>query len=372
MLNQEHIDLIDGHLNGGLNKSEQQAFDQLLTQDPAFAKALDETKLAHQAIHRLGLLETVSKLDQIHVESQRKNNRNKWILGMSLLLVVTLGGFFYFSKEEVRSEPTIPMELGVVETEEDLTRDNNRIASPTSELIPENTQTPPKESMPEFTVAIRTEEDVEIQETPIGETITYNSKEEVVDEGKVREEPTLITESRVEAPDCSLLKIGHVKVIPTCLGEQNGSVVLDMEAIHGGLPPYKTTLYSKDEEEAFYLAEGIGEGVYKLVIQDANACSTSTTITVSTKRCIKRIDATFSPNYGETWTYPTITEVTAYTVTLKDVANRTVLDKEVLLHEESDWNGRLDNGSIIGKGVYLVEIKDGKETYAVGSITVVE
>lgn len=372
MFNQEHIDLIDGHLNGGLNKSEQQAFDQLLAQDPAFAKTLDETKLAHQAIHRLGLLETASQLDQIHVESQRMNNRNKWILGMSLLLVVTVSGFFYFSKQGDHSAPIVPMELGVVDTEENRTRDDSSIASTPSEVSPESTQTTPEESTLEVTATARAEERVEIQGTPIVETVTYNPKEEVVDEGKVREEPTLITESRVEAPDCSLLKIEHVKVIPTCLGEQNGSIDLDMEAIHGGLPPYKMTLHSLQEEDEYYLAEGIGEGVYTLVIQDANACSTSTTITVSTKRCIKRIDATFSPNYGETWVYPNIKGVTAYTVILKDVANRTVLDKEVLLHEESDWNGRLDNGSIIGKGVYLVEIKDGKETYAVGSITVVE
>ena len=83
-------------------------------------------------------------------------------------------------------------------------------------------------------------------------------------------------------------------------------------------------------------------------------------------------DDSFSPAYGESWSYPEFEGVSEFTLILRDVSNVTVLEKQVSLGEETDWNGQLENGTTIEKGVYFVEIKSDQETYAMGTITVVK
>ena len=356
-------------------------FNKLIREDPNFWNEVKGEQYTDNIIHQFGLLETGKKLDLIHT-NKKKTKIKYW--GATFGAVAILLGSYGLYKITYRPQKPIPsaqpVELTVKKDSLNDTLKRDRVSDKKTiveniqqEILPiqindlENKKE--KEEKPEKTEIADLPKTNEIPSAIISDTLKHISA--VSSEGI--EPQTISKESKPKVFICGDLSLTNFTTNPSCIAEENGALIFSNNSLKGGTSPYKTYVYSLNEEGNYLDRNQLSSGKYSIKIVDSKGCvSIVPNIIITEKRCLKRIDESFSPMYGETWIFPTIKGISEYTVTLTDMANHLVITKQVSLDEESEWNGELENGTVIQKGVYIVEIKDEQETYFIGSITIIE
>lgn len=374
MFDSDKYDLIEKHFSGQLSPSEKQQFEELLQNDASFAAEVEKEAQANELIHQLGLMETSSVLDDIH-QGQRVKTRNKFIAAGSVTVAVGVLGYFSLANNN-NEQPVSIQEKQTVE----VVIDNSEQTKTEVIVLKENDKSADENQEEQPTIPVEKQTIVESKEKE-SEVISNTEKitESNVDTIEVEEQKSIteadsepVSEPIVEEVGCSPLIVKNYKVEASCIDEDNGKLVFSESSIQGGTSPYNTKLYSIEDEDVVENGE-LAPGNYFLEISDANGCrDTLNGITISEKWCVKRIDDSFSPIYGETWQYPLVQDVTEYTFVLRNVNQSIVLEKRINTDEIIEWDGRLDNGTIANEGIYFIEIKGTQSIYFTGTLTVVK
>lgn len=373
MFDSDKYDLIEKHFSGQLSPSEQQQFEELLKSDASFAAEVEKEARANELIHQLGLMETSSVLDDIH-QGQKVKTRNKFIAAGSVTVAVGVLGYFSLANNDeqpvsIQEKQTVEVVVDNPEqtkTEVVVLKENDKSADEKQEKRPSITvekQAIVESTEKESEVISNTEKVNE----PIEETVEVEGQNSIIEA-----DSKPVSEPIVEEVGCSPLTVKNYKIEASCLDEDNGKLVFSESSIQGGISPYSTKLYSVEDEDVVENG-GLAPGNYLLEISDANGCmDTLNGITISEKWCVKRIDDSFSPIYGETWQYPLVQDVTEYTFVLRNVNQSIVLEKRINTDEITEWDGRLDNGTLAKEGIYFIEIKGTQSVYFTGTLTVVK
>ncbi len=373
MFDSDKYDLIEKHFSGQLSPSEKQQFEGLLQNDASFAAEVEKEAQANELIHQLGLMETSSVLDDIH-QGQKVKTINKFIAAGTVTVAVGVLGYFSLAnnneqpvsiqekqtEEVVIDNPEQTKTEVVVQKENDKSTDENQEEQPT--IIVEK-QTIVESTEKESEVISNTEKVNE----PNVETVEVEEQKSITEADS---EP--VSEPIDEEIGCSPLTVKNYKIEASCVDEDNGKLVFSESSIQGGTSPYNTKIYSVEDEDVVENG-GLAPGNYFLEISDANGCmDTLNGIAISEKWCVKRIDDSFSPIYGETWKYPLVQDVTEYTLVLHNVNQSIVIEKRINTDEMTEWDGRLDNGTMANEGIYFIEIKGTQSIYFTGTLTVVK
>ena len=374
MLNTEHIDLIEKHLTGVLNKSEQQTFDQLLSENSSFAKSLEENKLAHQAIQRLGLLGTASRLDQLHSNSTHKKQRNRWIAGGTALFLMTIFGADYYANQPDTTIPQNSTESASTEAEA------YQVTEETNATTEELAVATPLEPSNEGSSIELTEVNSDLNETVVTEESAIEENEtseetnamevSTVDQSEEQVKNTPPTTTTERPIDCSTLKIDRLKFTETCTGEETASIDLDNIIITGGSKPYDTKLFTGDETDETLSADFLAEGNYMVKVTDINSCTVSKSIAILSNTCTKQVSASFSPAYGEFWTFPEIGGVDSYELEIIDIGGNIIFSANT--EALSDWGGKNISGETQAVGVYFVKGTFGSDLVLSGTVSVTQ
>ena len=379
MFDSDKYDLIEKYFSVGLTSSEEQLFQRLVKTDPFFAQEVAKERQINEAIHQLGLSETGNTLNGIHKQQLRVKLRNR-ILSVGVT-AVALGviGYTFLAKDDATKEGKVAIQTEEVFVGKASQANESVVAQPELD-VPQNVAdklTQNKPTQPQKLEAVRTttKEDKDKEaEFPV------DIKEEVVvinndlnDTVAIEQSPITSQSTAAVVEDlCTSISLSNYTIKPSCTGSDNGQLNYTLDDISGGNAPYKTAIYHVGEE---YEADenALVPGNYLLEITDKNDCKdTISGIVVTENWCLKRLEESFSPNYGEVWEYPIVAGVSSYNVVLRDAAQTVLLDKQVELEEDLEWDGRLTNGTTISGGVYFVEIKDQQTTYFVGTITIVQ
>tara|TARA_B100000809_G_scaffold239100_1_gene260378 strand:- start:11951 stop:13099 length:1149 start_codon:yes stop_codon:yes gene_type:complete len=374
--------LIDKFLSNQLNKSEHREFNNLMETDSDFSKAVRETQTAQLFIHQLGLQVTSEKLNILHQkEIKTKLTQRIWSITAASILLITC--FFY----------------GVSTTE----RTESKLLTSTPLSHKNKKNTPLKSQTPSLTTTIN---DSVITHTKKQAKPISSSNIRIDDYDTLKKEKIVIVsiknEPNISFPNdtlsatvytvsdtlktvilpqksfkktftCTELLLSYYNTKPSCIGKKNGEIIFSETAISGGTPPYKTVIYSTDDQGTAIDKDQLASGEYSVKIIDMNGCTdTIPNITIIEKRCIKRIDVSFGPTYEETWEYPVIAGVSDYVAIIKDRTDNIILTKPVFLDDKEEWNGELDDGTIIQKGIYFIELKSQEETLGIGTITIIK
>ncbi len=380
MYNSDEYELIDKFLSNQLSPSEKLVFNELAMSNPDFMTEVEKVRATNQAIHHLGLLETSNKLDQLHKKQVKIKTKLRYWLGGVIVVAVLLGGYGLYKITTTEKKSSItPHSLET--TTETITIDEHQETnnSPINKVITnkdiqedkspiQKSDSPIKDIIKPFKAEkINSLPKSKINDNPskVLTNTPNNSENMKVGEVSKEKEPVKII--------CGEIVLSDYRTKPSCIGEQNGAIIFSNNSLTGGTSPYKTYIYQLDNEDNYLDKRQLASDQYAMKVVDANGCiDTIPNISITEQRCLKRINDSFSPTYGESWEYPKITGVSECTILIKDIANHTILEKQILLDEETDWNGFLENGTMISQGIYFIEIKDEQETYVIGSITIIE
>ncbi len=55
-----------------------------------------------------------------------------------------------------------------------------------------------------------------------------------------------------------------------------------------------------------------------------------------------------------------------------DQTGEGIFEQEINLDFDSEWNGRLDNGTLIHPGIYFVELNKDNEILGTGTMTIIK
>ena len=381
MNNIDKYELIDKFLSNQLSQSEKVIFDDLVINDSDFSNEVEKNRNANKVIHQLGLFETSNKLNLLHKQQTRaKTNKRYWSLGAAAIL---LGGYGLYSivTVETKSNSVTPKSIEIT-VEKERINDDKVISKPivstaTIENIQEEKSTVISKDLEKIGV-VESPEIKKVVDLSGTNEVTLNIIEDTSDVIYTAVLANTEIETISEEPTkkeiiCGDIVLTTFNTEPSCIGEQNGKLIFSQDSLVGGALPYKTFIYRLGDQSNYLDKNQLASGDYAIKVVDANGCKdVITDIIIKEERCLQRIDDSFSPRYGEKWQYPKIAGVSEYSFVIKNMANVTILEKEVSLDQETDWNGVLENGSILEKGIYYVEIKSDQETYAMGTITIVE
>lgn len=378
MNNSDKYELIDNVLSNQLSESDKLIFDELVTSDPNFLKEVEKVRVANKAIHQLGLFETSNKLNALHKKQVKIKTRQRYLsFGAVTILLIGLASYGFYQINSVEKRTSfiphsleVTREKTVIDKQHQITSKSSINKSITNTKNPQEEQSPHKESdlyIKDTTKTLEIKKAIdfsEINEIPSVVIDTFTNSDTM--------EIQILPKASIKKKICGDILLSNYNTKPSCIGEQNGAIIFSEKALIGGFLPYKTYIYKLNEEENYLYKDQLSFGQYFIKVIDANGCvDTISNIFITEQRCLKRINESFSPIYGESWEYPKIKGVSEYTVFIKDKANILILEKDVFLNEETDWNGYLDNGTMIKKGIYFIEIKYQQETYFVGSITII-
>lgn len=377
MNNLDKHELIDKFLSDQLSQADKVTFDDLIENDINFSKEIDKTRSANNAIHQLGLLNTSKKLDQIHKKNIQSRFR-MWITRSVATAIILLGSYGIYKVKKNDLSSNTPNTL---KTE---SQEITKATEPTTEELSQKTitidinKTTPTSPYTDYTKnktvnSITTTEVFDTSSIKTNSTAN-NRLTDTVPPTVSKKTETVFTPEQPNKTTiiCNNITLKH-RTLASCAGKENGEIIYSNESFSGGIPPYESYIFKLGNRENPLVKNQLAAGKYLIKVIDAKECvDTIPNITISEKRCIQRIDYNFSPKYGEVWEYPQFNENSTSKLTIKDMSNFTVLEKQISFDEESSWGGTLENGAIIKKGVYLIEIESNHETYAVGTITIIE
>jgi hypothetical protein len=381
MCNTEKYELIDNFLSNQLSKAEKSTFDKLVIDDSDFSNEVEKVRITDKVIHQLGLLETSNKLNQIHIKKNNAKSNYRLLAIGAVVLCIGLFGLYNLNSNEKKA--TAPNQNSFEVATKKTVTNKDKITSEiqykeaNSKNIQEETS-PVVYAESKKIDTINTQATKSIVDTSFPNEVALtivNDTSGLVPPitSEETKNDTITKEHTRNEVICADIFLTEYSTEPSCIGEGNGELVYSDEAFLGGLSPYKTFIYRLDDEENYLENNQLASGEYSMKVVDANGCpATISNIRISEKRCLQRIDETFAPVYGESWEYPKAAGVYEYTVIIKDMADLTILEKQVSLNEETDWNGQLENGTTIQKGVYFVAIKNEDEVFFIGSMTIIE
>lgn len=372
MIDLDKYDLIEKYFSGELSSVEREEFDNLVNNDSSFAEYVHKELKANEIVHQLGLLETGNALDKIHKTNKRLKVQKKALA--TLAITLTIGSLVLFSLNNGEEQVELPqrkvlkkLNLSVSNSSQSIVdkeiHDNEVIKSITKQkviLVPE------KPSSEVVQVQVN-------RDTNAKDFVDSVSKAEYVipkEELNVVTDTSRITVSSIDTKTCTELVLIDYTSKASCMGEENGSFSFSGDLIKGGIAPYKTKLYRVDDED-FYDLDQLASGDYFLEIIDSDGCvDTIHHMVISEKWCVKRLDVSFSPSYGETWAYPEVPKTESFNVSLSNMDSKEVFNREII-EGGLNWNGQLDDGTVINKGVYILTITFKGDIYYTGTLTVV-
>jgi hypothetical protein len=381
MYSSDKYELIDKFLSNQLSNAEQTTFDGLMIKDPDFTNQVEKMRITNTAIHQLGLLETTKKLNQLHQKKTNAKAKFRVWATSAAFLSIGIYGLYNFTTEEqpfTVSKPNSTKTSTKSTVNNDIKTNTNKEISKISPSVVEEQKSPVAYDDSERIEQINTTTKKDFVDTTLSNEFSLTTTKDtsnlvsslMLDE---TENKTTYKESTINISICKDITLTEYRTEPSCIGKQNGELVFSNEAFSGGFSPYKTFIYRLGDEENFLDKNQLQSGEYSIKVVDAKGCvDTVSNITIIEKRCLQRLDESFSPAYGESWQYPKIPDISEYTVIIKDMANNIILEKQVSLNEESEWQGELENGTIIKKGIYFIEIKNGNEVFSIGSMTIID
>jgi hypothetical protein len=370
-------ELIEEYLSGKLSGKELVEFENQIATDPSLASDLEDHKVVQELIHLRGLIDTKEKLDQIKIRKQAeasKWNKIKWWGGIATVLTIaTLSTYTFISSSdsntsidrsytttsststavEVDSSHNFHHHLPLVSSKTNGSKDTSKGGIQENQFINVLKDTT-------FVNVITSEDPLVGSENPLPTEIKKDS----------------VKKNTAGTPNDPCLNVvinGDIKTENTCTGVSNGKLFISN--VRGGTGPYLYSLQCLTSNSVYASGTTINywdnmeAGSYRVVISDANKCSTEVLTDIKSKYCETGKKSIFNPDLGEVWTYPLKPNANG-TVRIYDSGGVLVFETTIKNNYPSNWEGRGKDGALLNAGGYVYQILYEDGSYDQGSVTI--
>lgn len=362
--------LIDQYLDNNLKGEELIAFENQLSQDADFTKAVAEQRILNDLILEAELKDVRAQIgkDLINIQKPSFFRMNWQWIGLSILSIC---GILFFGLNSNTDTVTQPSSVQPSEHTE-------KSVAPKTTTTQENTST--------STAVITVKNHASVETSTIEETGTNNlavidsvhtSPKEgtpAVDSTPANHTPATVTATAAEETkktDCSVAKIlFSLTTEASCENTETGSIAI--EKLSGGTAPYSFSLNNKKVKEK--IISDLGAGTYEIKITDRNGCFTAHTATVLEKNCTASIQQgmkfNINPTIGETCSIPFNTDKKG-NITIYSRGGKIVHREQNPSSNYVEWNGTDGYGALAEAGlyVYIIEYTDG--TKVTGEVNII-
>lgn len=356
----EMFALIEGYLNGTLNKDEKNSFETELSQNTELQQQVEASRLANLALMRNKLWE-VKNLSAAIDQEEKQATKTKRNVAIATALTLFVAGIAYLtiSNTEQTTQKQADTKTQTVKTEQAISPKETKSVEVSSSNQAKNIS------------STETKKPTESKQKETAHStlpIVYESKEILVEKVEPKNstqtsEPQKQTET-AKADVCANTNLeAYIATEKACLGDQNGRI--QVSAFKGGQAPYQFKIIDKTKQTI--PATRLGAGIYTVVITDNNLCSkTIKEVVVKEEDCRK--DFELNASNGETVELGIASPSALFSV--YDKAGNSYFYKQFAEGEKIIWNGAATNGEAQnGYFIFIINYQDGKVKQ--GSVTVV-
>lgn len=351
---------IDQYLNGELSDDALIKFEKALAEDPALRDEVANQQLLNEVVlgAELDVLRERIKKDINNLD--QKNTTKKWLLGGSLLLLISAAVGIGLSINN-KSEKTPSVKNS---TEKPVFTYSD--TSPNTELPISEKKNPNNK---EVGIAPNSSKSLE----RLSDTIQEEQKTETT----LTETSTIILDTLVSNPPlapkldpCNGVNINFtVSSTSSCSTGATGEIKVAENSLNGGTAPYSYEFNGNGNFSSISNYTNLRPGNYTVKVKDQSGCVKEKSVLVSEKDCYKKQSFSFSPEFGETLKIPVSSEE-AGTLSIYNRAGLLIFKTKTGQGEIAEWNGTdmTGNLAVAGLYVYIVEYSNGQKEN--GQITV--
>jgi hypothetical protein len=283
---------IDQYLQGNLSGDELNLFQLEMSNNSEFAQQVDLQSLTNNIVIENKLDSVRSKLSNIH---NRKSGTNSFLSSFKTFSIVSLSFFLsagllaYYMKFD--SKEQINQELGsTIVTKQNKVRTIKELIKVEEVLVKESGQDKDQFIDQEPETLIDQSSTDEKADRSKNNDIVSSEKEKTTEKPKEVKQFQQLTDfvnnERVLNP-CAEVRIStKIDITPSCEGENNGALRVELDKTSGGKAPY---FYSIDGKNYSMKGEfeNLEQGSYSFYIEDADGClnKIDNYIKVNTKSC---------------------------------------------------------------------------------------
>ncbi|WP_028980622.1 SprB repeat-containing protein [Sporocytophaga myxococcoides] len=353
---------IDQYLNGELSDDALLKFEKALAEDPTFRTEVENQQLLNEVVLGAELDVLRERIKKDIKQLDQKNNTNKWLLGGSLLLLISAAAGIGLSINN-KSEKTPSVKNS---TEKQVIINNDSFSRSELPLLSENKRANKKD----LTIKPNSNKSPE----RLSDTIQEEQKKETT---LKKETNTIILDTLTTNPlpyqksdPCIGVNINFtVSSTSTCSGASNGEIKVAENSIKGGTAPYSYEFNGSGNFSSLSSYTNLRPGSYVVKVKDQSGCVKEKSVLVSEKECYKKQTFSFSPEFGETLKIPVSSEEPG-TLSIYNRAGLLIFKTKTGQGEIAEWTGTdmTGNLAVAGLYVYIVEYSNGQKEN--GQITV--
>ena len=355
----EMFSLIEGYLNGTLNKDETTNFETELSQNADLQQQVEASRLANLALMRNKLWQ-VKNLSAAIDQEEKQAAKTKRTVAIATGLTLLVAGVAYLMVSN--NEQTSPIQP---DTKTQTVKIEQAISPKQTEQVEPSDLNQTKSSSTETKTKIESKQ-VESANSS-APTIVEHKEIPIEKEAPNKPTQTSVPEKQTETKKvdvCATTTLeAYIATEKACLGDQNGRI--QVSNFKGGQAPYHFKIV--DETKQTIPATRLAAGIYSVVITDNNLC-TKTIKEVAVKEEDCRKDFELNASNGEIVELGIASSSASFSV--YDKAGNSYFYKQFAEGEKIIWNGASANGEAqSGYFIFMIKYQDGKVKQ--GSVTVV-
>jgi hypothetical protein len=358
----DDFEIIEDYLKGKLKGQALKDFESRLVSDSAFASEVEEHRAMQDMLLTQGLMETREKLQTLRKIKQAKEGGKEGPfkgIGLVVITFLVLTSIIYVWTNKEKS----PENRKTVSTPETVSEQQKQEEDKQKEEQEQEQEQSRKSGRTETIVqAQKTEDSIDRQMIAPSDTHTVKQKDQYP-AIEPKTDPVIVPEAL-----CAQVIIkAKVQTEESCQDKATGKIHLSQ--ITGGKAPYRFLPDDSESPGQNSYFEHLETGKHKIMIIDANGCTTTVQADITGKPCQSEKSNIFAPDYGETWKFP-VSAGGNCKIRIYEATGNIVYEVNTVNGYPSEWNGVGNNEGYIKAGAYLYQISCDDGAMSQGSVTV--
>ncbi|MBO9703221.1 MAG: gliding motility-associated C-terminal domain-containing protein [Sporocytophaga sp.] len=353
---------IDQYLNGELKEDALAKFQIALAEDPALRDEVANQQLLNEVVLGAELDVLRDRIKKDIKQLDQKNNSNKWLLGGSLLLLISVAtglGIFNNIKSDKTTSSKSPSEKPLINVSDSLQSNGLSLSPNTKKHVNKKVWIKPQ-------ISNSSENFLDSVPSEIKNEITLQKGTEIIKSDTITTKSSVVKQSDA----CADVNINFtLSSTSSCINGATGEIKVTENSLKGGTAPYSYEFNGNGNFSSLSSYTNLRPGSYTVKVKDQSGCVKEKVVLVSEKECYKKQSFSFSPEFGETLKIP-ISSEEAGILSIYNRAGLLIFKTKTGQGEIAEWNGNdmTGNLAVAGLYVYIVEYSNGQKEN--GQITV--
>lgn len=350
------LEKIDRYTRGVMGGEERASFEKEIAYDERLQRKIELSMIVDQMVVAK---EALKLKEQMRKDLYKSKPNWGMYLGLALVSIAAGGGAFWAYQQTQKGGKEAKPQVQTAEVPTKTSSNESTLAVPSpkeADARPTTTKPLAKEATAKVPLVAQVSPQVlenKEEKTIHKEEKTQNSKETHVITERMESVPNPVPSIN---PCAGLQGDVDFSIVPSCKGEETGTVYIRTETVKGGKAPYTFSLGTRQSTSSF---EHLASGEYDLWIKDAQDCRVEhkQKVFVPEKNCKKPQQYVFNPDYDHSWAIPYDRDKKPTRVVIQEKGGRVFYQSAVSDFLPADWAGDSNTGLALSFGLYFLTIE---------------